>query len=165
MLRARAGMTPRAFMLTLSMRVSNKGTLNPDTYLKSWFDYQCGDARSSSAAGTAHAALVRCLACPQCSSRDEGLHFPHSWDCPRYFSSTRPALMSVTGAADSYAHGSTVTVTAQLTALTNSAGAPSACHAVSGGRKAGHGRVQPRGGRYVHLSPATCRGCHGHHLV
>ena len=41
----------------------------------------------------------------------------------RYFSVTRPVLVSVTGATNGvYAHSSTVTVSAQLTALTTSAG-------------------------------------------
>ena len=39
----------------------------------------------------------------------------------RYFSVTRPVLVSVTGAQNGAAHGSTIAVTAQLTALTNSA--------------------------------------------
>ena len=40
----------------------------------------------------------------------------------RYFSVTRPVLVSVTGAANNaYSHSSTITVSAQLTALTNSA--------------------------------------------
>lgn len=42
--------------------------------------------------------------------------------CYRYFSYTRPVLLSVTGADGSFPYGSTVTVTAQLTALTNSTG-------------------------------------------
>ena len=48
----------------------------------------------------------------------------------RYFSVTRPVLTSVTGAVNgaqgpSYPHGNTITVSAQLTALTNSARHPS----------------------------------------
>ena len=42
----------------------------------------------------------------------------------RYFSVARPLLVAVGGAANGAPHGSTITVTAQLTALTNSARTP-----------------------------------------
>ena len=39
----------------------------------------------------------------------------------RYFSVTRPVLVGIDGAPNGAPHGSTITVSAQLTALTNSA--------------------------------------------
>ena len=60
----------------------------------------------------------------------------------RHFSYTRPVLLSVTGTDVSYAHGSTVTVTAQLTALTNSARpAPMQCITLHGPGSAVCGRM------------------------
>ena len=82
--------------------------------------------------------------------------------CHRYFSVTRPELMSVTGADDSYAHGSTITVTAQLTALTNSARPHNAFHAVQEVAKPDNTVC---GCAARARQPLSCPGCRGQVLA